>query len=180
MSDLRLPLAKIGDTGCAIDQTVDVAAIQPESAPPTPVKTLQLKGKLQPLEGDYLFRGRVHGQFSCPCDRCLTERDFSVDLDLTWFFEPGDLDLALQDDETRYFQGDSLDLAPYLWEELVLELPAKFTCEVADGQPVCGVDSAEWVSGDVPDETATQDEGNNAFARLKDLFPDLNAGKEEE
>lgn len=181
MSDLRIPLARIDKSGYPVDETVHVVAIQPESAAPAPLETLHLQGKLQALDGDYLFRGRARGAFTFPCDRCLTERTFSVDLDITWFFEPGeDVELALQDGEERVFQGDSVDLGPYLWEELVLALPAKLTCEVADGQPECAAEAEDWVSGGDEDETSETSEGNNAFAQLKDMFPDLSTGKEQE
>jgi uncharacterized metal-binding protein YceD (DUF177 family) len=180
MSDLRIPLARVDHSGFAVDEEVSVESVQPSSAAPVPLKTVRLKGTLQDLEGDYLFRGRAWGHFDAPCDRCLTDRAFTVDVEVTWFFEPGeDLDLALQEENQRVFLGDSIDLGPYLWEELVLALPSKFTCEAADNQPPCAAESEDWVSGDAADETETA-EGNNAFAQLKDMFPDLSAGRDKE
>jgi uncharacterized metal-binding protein YceD (DUF177 family) len=123
------------------------------------------------LDKDFLLRGQLTGVFVRPCDRCLREVVQMVELEVDWFFEEEQPGGAFEDAEKYTFHGHELDLAPYMWEELVLAMPAKCVCENKAGcvpaeafaPPESGGEGAENVGAPM----------NPGFAKLKDMFPDI-------
>ena len=76
--------------------------------------------------------------------------------------------------ETRTYQGQEIDLGPYVWEELVFAAPAKYLCrEDCRGLcPRCGANLNTGPCACAPAE-APKAEANKGLAGLADLFPDL-------
>jgi uncharacterized metal-binding protein YceD (DUF177 family) len=197
MDALRVPLSLITEAGYRLDVTAPLNALKPEGAEELPMQEVTVRGKLTQVGADYLFRGRLTGEFVHPCDRCLEEARFPVDLDVIWNFAEGlpgeafnELAEVDEDEEValelaadfRAFQGNEIDLAPPVWEEVVLALPARFVPEL-DENGDCGQCGrgpvALYVSGKTEEEEqkAAADRG---FAKLKDLFPELNEKKSED
>ncbi len=94
---------------------------------------------------------RVEGPVKCTlalvCDRCAESFRFPVsgrlDLELApKTDEPKLAEMELTGDEVNlnYFEGDELDLDPYIYEEVMLAIPIKALCdELCKGIcPVCG------------------------------------------
>ncbi|MBI2434415.1 MAG: DUF177 domain-containing protein [Candidatus Hydrogenedentes bacterium] len=191
MDSLRIPLTDIPDHGLEIVESVPVKAIQPPDADEIPVDSVSLEGILSQAGGDYLFHGQVAGAFTHPCDRCLGPARAEFDLDVYWTFQEEDAAAPLEDtgeeEETEFdaegsgslegvctFAGDEIDLAPPLWEELALAVPSKYVCkpDCRGLCPRCGVNLNDTQCACARSE-AEQDVKDNAFAKLRDLFPDL-------
>lgn len=81
-------------------------------------------------------RGRVSGHFSVVCGRCLGICTITVDepeATLT-FLPPAELgpeeeELSAEDLDTAFHDGDTLDLAPMVREQLLLAIPITPLCD---------------------------------------------------
>ncbi|WP_243438512.1 YceD family protein [Fundidesulfovibrio soli] len=122
---------------------------------------------VQPQPRGALVRGRLAGEVSAPCDRCL--KDLSVRID-----QPFDLfeQLESPDEESvepgllREHKGRlELDAGAMLWEEFVLALPTKPLCsEDCKGLcPDCGKDLNEGPCG------CAKPKGDERMAALRGL-----------
>jgi len=150
MDRLSVPLASITENGVTVDETVSADELRPEGALELPVPSVRVRGTLQRISDEYLFRGAVAGTFVHPCDRCLAPAQVTFDTEVLWSFEPGSADVAAeealdaktQDDKvsTYLFEGNEIDLAPLVWEEMSLAVPAKYLCreDCAGLCPQCG------------------------------------------
>lgn len=93
------------------------------------------------LEG-VLVTGTASVHVSGQCVRCLTtiEEDLAVDLQELYAYDRDD-----EDDETRWLEGDLLDLEPVLRDAVVLALPHNPLCgpDCPGLCPECGVRLAD-------------------------------------
>ncbi len=188
---LLIPLVKIDESGLAIDETVPVAALQPEGVDTLPVAEVHISGELEEVAGDYLFQGDITGVFESACDRCLQQARVPFEIEAIWNFETDpkaafesagiqfDEDTDLGDSAMcRPIVGDEIDLKPHLWEELVLAFPSKFLCsEDCRGIcPGCGADLNAGPCACPPEVDADAPAGNLGLSGLAQLFPDLAPG----
>jgi uncharacterized protein len=119
------------------------------------------------VEAEYRFDGEgvtVTGSFkaSTPveCARCLKPLDYPVSLKFAEYY-------SRQPEEGMYaYEGEEIDLAQMLGDNLVLSLPMRFLCrEDCRGLcPVCGQDLSEGECGCKP-----QLDENNPFYGLSKL-----------
>ncbi len=90
-------------------------------------KPLQYNLVVQKLEHNLLVRGRLHLPLACECVRCLQAFEYPLNLtDWTCL-------VALTGEEKVSTAGDSVDLTPFLREDILLELPQHPLCK-----PDCG------------------------------------------
>ena len=177
MDALRIPLSAIEEDGLMVRETVPGGALGGEGAKDLRPGGVTIEGTLTPAAGGYVFQGRLMGTFTRACDRCLNEVELPFEEAVTWVFEHGEelgpFDFDGDDDEgddIRRFQGNEIDLAPAVWEEVVLAYPPKFVCaDRPDLCPQCGMTEETYISGaeDVRDGEKT------GLAGLADMFPDL-------
>lgn len=192
MNTLKIPIVSIGETGYALDARAPISELQPPETSTLPVQEVSVTGQFTALGSGFLFRGVIAADFTEACYRCLEPAQESVTVEVTWVFEEGasnvfqELNHASDDDvefvsdssrsedAPRSFQGPEIDLAPYVWEELVFAQPSRFLCsEACNGLcPHCGVNLNENVCAcaDVAIEKPT---GHSGFAALAQLFPEL-------
>lgn len=157
---LKIRIIDVSDKGYEINETIKVSDIQPVDVESIPIEFIQVDGIMKKIGKNFLFQGRINGYFTHVCDRCLDDMRYDLDKEIVWLFERGFCDLNVivgnnRDDgktkktkeefddlaEKRTFQGDEIDLTPYIWEELVLDTPYKFLCkeDCAGLCPICGV-----------------------------------------
>jgi uncharacterized protein len=91
--------------------------------------------------------GPVKGRLSLLCDRCLETFSYSVDSRLDIELAPRreepeaqDMELTREEMDIEYFEGEEIDLDPYVFEEIMLNIPIKALCsEACQGIcPECG------------------------------------------
>ncbi len=113
-------------------------------------------GFLSPIEydltltkvGDNVWvRGPVRANLSLPCARCLEAFSFLVETEMDIELQPkvtgptaAEVELKTEEMDLYYFEGDEIDLDPYVFEEVMLNIPVKPLCsEACKGMcPICG------------------------------------------
>jgi uncharacterized protein len=192
---LVIPLGTVLiDQPAAINEVVSEDEIRPEDAKSASLKEAHIDGALSAVDSELLFHGKVSGIFLCQCDRCLSDMESKIALDVSWLFEEGtephpleafheteeieELDEMELEEPIRYFSGQELDLSVHLWEELVLAAPTKAYCsENCLGLcPQCGVN----LNQESCDCNEQSENNNSALSSLKELYPDLPTGPSEE
>ncbi len=170
MPSLFIPVSDIKDEGLRVECTLDATDLRPEGAEAIPVKEAHIKGLLTLMGDEVLFRGQLSGAYLQACDRCLEPLELPFEVDCTWYFEadsgePEDAD----DDDVWRLEGENVNLARYVWEEMALTVPSKFVCP--EELPCAFRDQFRaQVSGeDDNDNVATDD--TNPFLKLKNMFP---------
>ncbi len=98
--------------------------------------------------GDNVWvEGPVRARLSLTCDRCLEQFAYAVESRLDIELQPKEKEptapeVELKTDEMNlyYFEGDEIDLDPYVFEEIMLNMPLKSLCsEACKGMcPSCG------------------------------------------
>lgn len=90
-------------------------------------KPIEVDLEIQRLEDALLVQGSVYVVLACDCARCL--KRFELPLDL----EPYDLLVPLAGEDAVAPENDSVDLTPFLREDILLGFPQHPLCE-----PDCG------------------------------------------
>lgn len=125
----------------------------------TPLEPLSVKITANYARDDIVTRVSLSGVFSLPCSRCLSETSIAIEGDMRYLFTlrngggdvpGGDLDVI----ELDGFQAE-LEMSPYVWETLILNLPEGALCrEDCKGLcPVCGADKNARDCGCEADDT---------------------------
>ena len=192
MNTLQVPLGSIEEHGLPVDATISGEDLRPEGAKEFPVGTVTVKGTLAPGDREYIFYGTVSGTINAPCDRCLEVAEQPFTSDVSWAFvhgAPDRGDAAVEDEDAAEFEddaaipfvGETIDLLPTVWEEVVLAMPAKVLCkdDCAGLCPRCGANLNRETCGCA----AAKDVGqfsSKGLAGLKDLLPKLKDAPPEE
>jgi uncharacterized protein len=79
------------------------------------------------MQEGILVQGEVRATLACECSRCLKPFKMALDLE-NWACH-----VALEGEEAATVKDDSVDLTPYLREDILLELPQRPLCK-----PDCG------------------------------------------
>jgi uncharacterized protein len=181
MTKLSIPLTAVSDSGYDLDKIVSAGEIRPEEAEDLPVESIHVRGTMEPAGEDYVFNGNVSGTFKHECDRCLDPVSTRLEVPVTWTFRKNvpaetleeELDNeSLEEDEFVFgYEGTEIDLAPRVWEELVLLVPVKFLCKAdcAGLCPRCGANLNRDVCACPKEEPI----GNRGLAGLEKLYSDL-------
>lgn len=192
MDALKIPLSAVTGLELEVDAVVPGKDLQPPGAADLALSDVRVKGTLQEVGDEYLFRGTVSGEYIGSCDRCLAPMTSPFTIDVMWNIAPGaDLEgleefMSSDEDEDEYgeldasrtFEGNEINLAGFVWEEIVLALPSKFLCR-SECQGLCPHCGANWNAGPCACAVAEPETGSS-FAGLRDMFPDLtDQGSEE-
>ena len=184
---LHIPVLSIGDDGLNLDVRLPVAEVQPPDTDSVPLDEVRVTGCLTDLGGgEYLFRGRVRGEYAQPCDRCLEEARATLNSEVAWVYVEGrsgeavselesdDGDGGGAEREKLMITGREIDLSPQVWEEIVLSAPSKLVCkESCLGLcPRCGANLNGGPCGCPPAEPGGAPQ-NTPLSVLASLFPDL-------
>ncbi len=195
MNKLRIPLSAVaGREGFSFEERVPEDDLRPKGSPRSSLNEVVVSGTISPMSSEYLFTGTLSGLFERPCDRCLELAQKTVEFEVAWLFESGvenhslkgvveyTEEDALEEDveghRVRFFEGGDLDLAPHVWEEMVLADPSKFYCsEDCKGLcPHCGMNLNQGACSCASE----QETSGSGLAALKDMFPDLRSESPEE
>ncbi|HNR36245.1 MAG TPA: DUF177 domain-containing protein [Candidatus Hydrogenedentes bacterium] len=186
MNRLRLSLSAITPSGANIHVALSTADLQPEGVEEQLPGSVSVTGVLTEAGGEYLFRGTVSGAFDLKCDRCLEDARHLFSADVCWTYvesatpvAPGmEVDGMSGDETVHPFTGNEIDLAPEVWEEVVLAAPAKALCrsDCAGLCPRCGMN---WNHGKCACRT-TEELDRKGLAGLASLYPNLKPNRPEE
>lgn len=187
LDSLRIPLTSLDEHGVPFRAAVAASLLRPETAEPLPIEQVTLSGTVMLVGEEALFRGHMTGAFVSECARCLEEARVGMDVEVCWFFssesaasptvrESGDdvIEVSLDDPEPPgRIVGGEINLAPMVWEELVLAAPVKYLCreDCLGLCPKCGINRNRVACECGPmedEETGTR----KSFVQLKDLLAD--------
>lgn len=126
-----------------------------------------------PEEDGCLFRGKLRGKVSVPCDRCAEETEIVIDYAFDEFEDyPNDdpvenSEEVFEDNRVIIKEKNALiiDMGALLWEEFVLTLPTKPLCrkDCKGVCPNCGKNLNEGLCG------CEEDGKDPRFAILRNL-----------
>jgi uncharacterized protein len=116
--------------------------------------------EIQRLEDSLLVQGSVIVPLTCDCARCLKSFAFPLELD------PYDLFLPLTGEDAVPVENDSVDLTPFLREDILLRFPQHPLCE-----PDCGGLARKQTDPANQSETTspTTDEPSSVWSKLNKL-----------
>jgi len=108
------------------------------------VAPLEAEGtaELTPSLMEIRIRGRLKVQIEAECDRCLELIALPVDASFELFYQPArnlageEIEIRDADSDVGFYQGDGLDLADVLREQILLSLPMQRICR-EDCQGIC-------------------------------------------
>jgi len=107
------------------------------------VEPLEVRATAELVDGQIRIYGNLHTRVELVCARCLDTvvEEISRDFDLfyrpmTSIAEDEEVQLALDDTEIAFFEGDGLFLADVLAEQVNLALPMKVICS-SDCRGLC-------------------------------------------
>jgi uncharacterized protein len=119
---------------------------RPEDSELTFLTPINYDLRIRKIGEDYRVTGEVRGSLSLSCARCLEGFTYTVNanVDIELMHRPMDfaLEAELRDEEMDvcYFEGDEVDLDPYVYEEVILSIPIQVLCsDACKGMcPQCG------------------------------------------
>jgi uncharacterized protein len=140
-------IKEIGDDGLSLDLPVTAAWLAAECPDLDAVPAggaLRVRGQLL-LSGDDVFlRGALRGVLETTCSRCLEKAKVPLDIPLNVTFRPrGEGEDAVDDDDEEdldvaLYDGDEINLAPEIRDEIFLTFPLKALCR-EDCRGLCSV-----------------------------------------
>lgn len=150
---LLIPIAKLGDQGLAVDETLprewldNIPDFSGDEQTHLDERGIEVKVRVL-LEGDNLrVRGTVKAELVTICSRCGESMTYQLagDIDRRLLKGPApelpvELELTPEDLAREYYLGEELDLSPLLQEEVALLVPVQPLCrEDCEGLcPQCG------------------------------------------
>jgi uncharacterized protein len=198
VGNLHIPIIQVPRKApLSIDEGVDASEIQNADGAVTTLQHIQVTGTLMAIQRDFLFQGTVTGTFEAPCDRCIEPASVDETVEVSWLFEPGKVNDAMEEfaaseemdddeeyyedekDQIRYYEGDELNLTPHAEEEMVLALPAKIYC-TDDCKGLCPQCGANLNRTTCECKEEQEEENNTGLKALRDLYPDLPTDTPEE
>ncbi|MCE5211143.1 MAG: DUF177 domain-containing protein [Deltaproteobacteria bacterium] len=92
--------------------------------------------------GTVFIKGSFSALIDICCSRCLENTKLSIGSDFAYTLIPAkaeaseDLELKPEELEISYYQGDFIDLAPIICEQIILQIPIKVLCS-SDCRGLC-------------------------------------------
>lgn len=136
-----------------------------------------LEGALYQVSSSIVLAGKVHGDLSLGCARCLGSFPFGVDDEINAVYMPrssfavekAEMELSAEDMDVQFFEGEEISLFEAVRDQVALATPLRPLCN--DGCrglcPICGADRNRTTCAceETPDDPR--------FAALKNLKFDL-------
>ena len=121
--------------GLEFDETIDLSELTKIDTQIREVSPVRVIGKADFSKNTISFSLEVTGELILPCSRTLADVELPFDLHLTeifalensWQSEYGD-----EEEEIHLVEGDTIDLKPYIMENILLEIPLQIISENAD------------------------------------------------
>lgn len=122
--------------------------------------------KIDRLGRDFLMNFQLKGSVKVECDRCLAAVDVSVDTEAELLVKLGEETIELDDKVVVVDTSDgSINLAHYIYEFIVLSLPAKVVHE--DG--TCDTNMLDYLVSHEPNDIKESDEIDPRWEQLRKL-----------
>jgi uncharacterized protein len=149
---------KFSLTGSMLDGLISAAG--PGSLPGAFIlQKVEVAGSIKKYRQSLAFTGHLETLLSTACARCLEEALLPVQTDFSYTLLPvsgpgqNEVELQTEDLEIVYYEGEIIDLAPLMAEQVILQIPMRVLCrESCQGLcPRCGANLNEGAC-DCPQE----------------------------
>ncbi|PKN48065.1 MAG: hypothetical protein CVU59_00420 [Deltaproteobacteria bacterium HGW-Deltaproteobacteria-17] len=121
--------------------------------------------QIEKIQGSILVEGSLQGYLYTTCSRCLEKAKISIDSPVRLILMPtpqfshGELELGQDDLDTVYYAGEQVDLAPHLWDQVIVSIPQA---------PICSQD-CKGLAVRLPHVSVGDSSCESRFAVLKTL-----------
>ena len=130
------------------DQLSDTELSVPES-----FEEGRVEVRAQPSGKDFVLDTHIQTHIVSPCSRCLEDVPLEVDLEVTSLFSPkstltglpDEIELAEEDLDQDWFEGDKIVLDDLIREHILLEVPMRILCEKGEDCP--GIEVPAHIKG---------------------------------
>lgn len=130
------------------------------------------------VDTTFRIRGPLRAEVEYECGRCLEPRQMTLELDTEFvlmarsrwaaaYEDDDELELADDDMDVSFYEGDEIDLAPILREAMLLELPTHPRCPI-ELRDACD-DAYRRNVGDAAIEKLEEASLDQRWAALKDI-----------
>jgi uncharacterized protein len=170
-------IKEIGDDGLSLNLAITAVwlAVECPNLGAVPgAAGLKLRGRLNLVGDDVLLHGTLRGVLDATCSRCLEPAAVRMDVPMTVTFiarteDDEDEDDAEKDADVATFDGDKLDLAPEIRDQLLLAYPITPLCRVdcAGLCAVCGGNRNQVACDCPPPQIETRTPLSAALGKLK-------------
>lgn len=136
--------------------------IDNEKLKPLNITSLNAKvsGKIiSHIENDYYLNLNISGNIVLPCSLCLTQTDIGINVNVEGSYS----EMIEEIGEINKKAGNSIDILPIIWENILMEIPIKITCPKDSDLKLSG---KNWELVTSESEVAQK----SAFDKLKDLL----------
>ncbi len=122
--------------------------------------------RLQPTSDGLYMRLRFGCELTGPCQRCLEDAHLHVGVDATEYHQHERDGIADEELVSDYLHDNTLDLARWARDAMVLAVPPKILCreDCAGLCPRCGA-----ILNDEPDHDCGHDESDPRWSKLREL-----------
>jgi uncharacterized protein len=122
--------------GISVRGTLDGDALKrPEDSDISFLSPVEYELEIEKTGNSIWIRGPVVARLSLTCARCLEQFTFSVASKLDMKLLPRneapsapELELKTEEMDMYYFEGEEIDINPYVFEEIMLNIPLKALC----------------------------------------------------
>lgn len=118
---------------------------------PYDLQTVEVSFFLKKIRETVYLEGQLNTTVSLPCSRCLETTSLQVKCHFNYIFSPSggpyveEQELSAEDVDTLYYEEETIDLDPIVYEQIVMNIPVKALCrDSCKGLcSVCGINLNE-------------------------------------
>lgn len=111
------------------------------------LRRVDVSGSVRKVHQSIFFAGTLDTTLDTPCSRCLETVCLPLKADFNYTLLPEtttgkeEMELKVEDLDVDYYAGEVIDLAPIIFEQIMLQIPMKVLCnESCKGLcPRCGI-----------------------------------------
>lgn len=170
---MRVKLDKVREQPFRWDEDLQIDVASLENPDIRALDPVHWEGVVEWVDPGYLLKSRYRYRQTLECRRCLkpVEREVKGEIVRLLVREteetpPEELELEEEDLGVAHFQGEEIELLPFLEEEIQLEVPMKPLCR-PDCKGLCPECGANWNETTCDCETETTDPRWEGLAALK-------------
>ncbi|OZM58491.1 hypothetical protein CIB95_02680 [Lottiidibacillus patelloidae] len=128
-------LNRYRDTGININETVDVSDLMERESQIKKIDPVTVTGRGDIGAGKITFQLHITGEMILPCSRTLEDVEYPLDIHTVETFLLSDNASMYEDEDIHSIDGETLDLLPYVKENILLEVPLQiFKENIEEGQ----------------------------------------------
>lgn len=106
------------------DESVDVSELESLNNDIRKIDTVQVKGICTMDRDEFIFSFSIQGEMILPCARTLVDVHYPIEIQATEIFSTSlDIDEEDEEDGVHQITGETIDLTPYIKENIILTMP---------------------------------------------------------